>query len=230
MLGSVEWCKDEVAGISSTDCLLSSCQKLLEATGIGHVSYARTDLSGLSCVATSYPRNWRTHYSQNALHEVDPVIAASRVDSTLQSWSPQAFGRQSGAFFELAHSFGVPTKGAAVTFQTRTGFSIFSVAYDGSCKAWERELEANKVELNLIAMAFCVRASHLINQVHLSPRERDVLLWTARGKTSWETGQILGLTEGTVNQYLRCAMKKTGASNRVHCVAQAIELGLLSAA
>jgi len=230
MLNSIGWCQDEVASISSTDSLLLSCLKLLEPTGVGHVSYARTDLSGLNCVETSYPKNWLEHYSQNALHEVDPVIRACQIDSTLHCWSSQALGRQSGEFFELAQSFGVPTQGAAVTFQTRTGFSVFSVAFDGPRKAWERELEANKVELNLIAMAFCLRASRLINQIHLSPRERDVLLWAARGKTSWETGQILGLTEGTVNQYLRCAMKKMGASNRVHCVAQAIELGLLSAA
>ena len=51
--------------------------------------------------------------------------------------------------------------------------------------------------------------------MHLTPREKEVLLWAARGKTSWETAKLLGLSEATVNQHLRNTMAKLDASNRV---------------
>lgn len=54
-----------------------------------------------------------------------------------------------------------------------------------------------------------------------------MLTWAARGKTSWETAAILGLTEGTVYQYIRSAMRKLGACSKLHCVILAIEAGVL---
>lgn len=62
----------------------------------------------------------------------------------------------------------------------------------------------------------------------LSPRQRQVLLWAARGKSSWETGRILGLTEATVKSYVGHACKKLHAQNRTHAVAICISVGVFS--
>jgi DNA-binding CsgD family transcriptional regulator len=59
----------------------------------------------------------------------------------------------------------------------------------------------------------------------LSPRQRQVLLWAARGKSSWETGRILGLTEATVKSYVHHACKKLDAQNRTHAVAICVMRG-----
>ncbi|MGB4819009.1 MAG: helix-turn-helix transcriptional regulator, partial [Saprospiraceae bacterium] len=63
--------------------------------------------------------------------------------------------------------------------------------------------------------------------VVLSERERECLLWTARGKSSWEISVIVGLSENTVSSYLKNAMKKLGTTNRVLAVVQAIKDGLI---
>jgi len=52
-----------------------------------------------------------------------------------------------------------------------------------------------------------------------------VLLWAAQGKSSWETGQILGLTEATVKSYIANACKKLNAQNKVHAVALCLVRG-----
>lgn len=62
----------------------------------------------------------------------------------------------------------------------------------------------------------------------LSPRERECLLWSARGKTSFEIARILGLSEHTVNHYLVNSVNKLDASNRAHAVIKAILLGAVS--
>lgn len=62
----------------------------------------------------------------------------------------------------------------------------------------------------------------------ISVREQACLAWTAEGKTSEEIGIILQLSPHTVNHYLGSAARKLGASNRMHAVAKALRLGLIS--
>ncbi|WP_437570306.1 helix-turn-helix domain-containing protein [Sorangium sp. So ce542] len=47
------------------------------------------------------------------------------------------------------------------------------------------------------------------------------------GKTSWEIGVNLAMSERTVNFHLHNASAKLGVSNRQHAVAKAMLLGLL---
>lgn len=61
----------------------------------------------------------------------------------------------------------------------------------------------------------------------LTQRELDCLQWAAAGKTNWEIGTILGVTERTVRFHLGNIAGKLNTSNRYHTVAQAISLGLV---
>lgn len=62
----------------------------------------------------------------------------------------------------------------------------------------------------------------------LTKREAEVLLWTAEGKTAWEAGRILGVTEGTTRIHLSRALEKLNASNKTHAVARAFSVGILA--
>lgn len=61
----------------------------------------------------------------------------------------------------------------------------------------------------------------------LSPREQECMLWTARGKSASSISVILGLSENTVNFYVKNAMKKLGTTNRVIAVVLAVRAGLI---
>ncbi|MEL7128280.1 MAG: LuxR family transcriptional regulator [Pseudomonadota bacterium] len=56
----------------------------------------------------------------------------------------------------------------------------------------------------------------------LTEREVDVIYFAAGGKTNWEIGQILGITEYTVRDHLKRVQTKLATSNRAHTVAVAI--------
>ncbi len=56
----------------------------------------------------------------------------------------------------------------------------------------------------------------------LTQRERDVMRWTAEGKTFWEIGKILGIAEATVNDHMRNIRSKLGTRNTTHSLAEAI--------
>jgi DNA-binding CsgD family transcriptional regulator len=62
----------------------------------------------------------------------------------------------------------------------------------------------------------------------LSPREKQVLEWVAKGKSAWEISIVLGISHKSVEFHLEGAKRKLRVFNRTHAVAKAIMLGLLS--
>ena len=46
-------------------------------------------------------------------------------------------------------------------------------------------------------------------------RQRDCLLWAARGKTDWEISRILDISEETVARHIRLACDRYGVTKRV---------------
>lgn len=61
----------------------------------------------------------------------------------------------------------------------------------------------------------------------LTPREQEVLRWTGEGKSSWDVGAILGMSEHTVNFHLRNILRKLEVSSKHQAVLKALSLGLL---
>ncbi len=62
----------------------------------------------------------------------------------------------------------------------------------------------------------------------LSPREKEVITWLKKGKSSWDISIILCISERTVNFHIKNIMQKLNAVSRTHAVAKAIEVGLIT--
>jgi DNA-binding NarL/FixJ family response regulator len=67
------------------------------------------------------------------------------------------------------------------------------------------------------------------SEIHLTDREREVLTWVGRGKTSSEIAIILGIRERTVNFHCDEAMKRLDVINRTQAVAKAMAYRLITA-
>jgi DNA-binding NarL/FixJ family response regulator len=65
-------------------------------------------------------------------------------------------------------------------------------------------------------------------QTYLTQREKEVLTWVGRGKTSSEIAIILGLSERTVNFHCDQAMRRLDVINRTQAVAKALTGGLIT--
>lgn len=61
----------------------------------------------------------------------------------------------------------------------------------------------------------------------LTAREVEVLRWTADGKTSREIGDIMSISEHTVNFHIKNSLLKLNASNKTAGVIKAALMGLL---
>jgi DNA-binding CsgD family transcriptional regulator len=64
----------------------------------------------------------------------------------------------------------------------------------------------------------------------LSEREKACLSWAAVGKSSWEIGRILAISENTVIFHIKNAMRKLGANSRTLAALKAVQLGLIEPA
>jgi DNA-binding CsgD family transcriptional regulator/TolB-like protein len=65
--------------------------------------------------------------------------------------------------------------------------------------------------------------------VTLSSREQVCLGWAAQGKSSWDIGAILAISENTVNFHIKNAMKKLQTTSRTVAAIKAMHLGLIPA-
>lgn len=61
----------------------------------------------------------------------------------------------------------------------------------------------------------------------LTARELEALRWTMDGKTAWEVGAILGISERTAVLHVNNAMHKLGCASKHQAVIKALRLGLI---
>jgi len=97
------------------------------------------------------------------------------------------------------------------------------------------ELFENKIKMAWLAQFTHANMSRLLvpryapeTLVTMTIREKEVLRWTAEGKTAYEIGQILAVSERTVNFHINNVVSKLGASNKTQAAVKAAALGMLA--
>ena len=58
----------------------------------------------------------------------------------------------------------------------------------------------------------------------LTPREAEVLLWVAQGKSNGDVAAILGMSEKTAKQHLGVCFQKMGVESRTSATLAAVEV------
>jgi DNA-binding CsgD family transcriptional regulator len=77
------------------------------------------------------------------------------------------------------------------------------------------------------AMRLLVPLPEQLDRPGLTPRELETLRWTMDGKTAWEVGALLGISERTVVFHVSNATHKLGCVNKQQAVLKALRLGLI---
>ncbi|HEX7644584.1 MAG TPA: LuxR C-terminal-related transcriptional regulator [Burkholderiaceae bacterium] len=97
------------------------------------------------------------------------------------------------------------------------------------------ELFENKIKMAWLAQFSHTNMSRILvpkyapeTLITMTLREKEVLRWTAEGKTAYEIGQILQVSERTVNFHINNVVNKLGASNKTQAAVKAATLGMLA--
>ncbi len=136
-------------------------------------------------------------------------------------------GRRTNEVVELFKQYG-QTNGFSLVCPGRHN-DRGTVTYGGSgTRINDHQLaELGFLSLHIYDRLIEITKTDPVDECILTGREKDCLVWTAAGKTSSETAQILGISENTVNHYLSAAAAKLGATNKAHAVVKAIKQGIL---
>jgi len=89
------------------------------------------------------------------------------------------------------------------------------------------DLQLFAVHAQDAAMRLFVPPTHRMDRPSLTTREVEALQWTMEGKTAWEVGAILGISERTAVLHLQNAMRKLESVNKHQAVLKALRLGLI---
>ncbi len=180
----------------------------------------------------NYSGSWQERYELENYLAVDPTVAHGMKSVMPLVWSDRVFSscRQ---FWEDARSHGLTYGWAQSCFNAKGVGGLLTLARSDD-PLTEKELESHSFRMTWLAHAAHEGLSRIITEklmpealLELSPREVEVLRWTAEGKTSSQVSEILNISERTVNFHVNNTLAKLGAANKTAAVIKASILGLL---
>jgi DNA-binding CsgD family transcriptional regulator len=216
------------------DCQIAEDFRSL--VGFDYYFFSGVDLdncrTGTNIVLLSnMPEDGVRDYYDEKLVEVDPLMGLVSPERNVLSWHDvpdEVLARpEVKRLIRLLDRHHIPP---------RTIISLWNA--DGECyggAGFAREAPFSAVELRLLEwygtrmhMALSEPVLTGFNlQIGLTPSEKACLMLASRGYISEEIAQDASLSPETVNTYLKIVVRKLGARNRTHAVADAIRLGLI---
>ena len=184
---------------------------------------------------------WIDHYLEQELGEDDLLIKECFTGRLPIRWN-EAYrantrSKRESRIFTEAVDFGI-RHGITVPVHGPGGeLGIMSLYSDLNAKSFASQVDEFQYDVHVLSHYFhdavqraLSNVEHIPKPIPLTERELEILQWTAIGKTAWEIGSILNISERTVNFHLQNAMGKFGVHNKTHAAAKAMSAGLIHAA
>jgi DNA-binding CsgD family transcriptional regulator len=194
--------------------------------GIGRSDFVTVD---------NTPKEWAGAFNDPRGMQRDPVMQHCKRQSLPIIWDQGTYTSQGqGELWEEQARYGYHT-GIAMALHLPEGkHFMLGVDRDRPLPSDRHELTRVVADLQLFAVHALDAAMRVLLPVaaaldgpSLTPRELEALRWTMDGKTAWEVGSILGITERTAVLHLNNAMRKLGSVNKHQAVLKALRLGLI---
>lgn len=182
---------------------------------------------------SNYTVQWQHCYNERGYLLVDPTVQHALKSTLPIVWSNQLF-ESAHEMWEEARSYGLRFGWAQASRDASGAVGLLSLARSAE-ELTSQELAAGQAQMSwLVQYAHAAMARLLApklapeSQIALTAREKEVLRWTAEGKTAYEISQILSVTERTVNFHINNVIAKLGTSNKTQAAVKAAALGMLA--
>ena len=165
----------------------------------------------------------------------DPVAQHCKRSAVPIVWSQQTYAQSGlGESWEEQAAFGF-ANGVCLALHLPHGrHFMFGVNRHDPLPAEAQEVTRVVADVQLFAVHACEAATRLIrfasaavDAVPLTRREVECLRWTMEGKTAWEVGAILGISERTAVLHVNNAAHKLDCASKHQAVIKAMRLGLI---
>ncbi len=221
----------------------SVCAKFSDQSGFDHFIYgAQLPTSFVKpcfTIISGYPPEWRARYTAENYIEIDPIVAHCYSHVTPICWGQIAPQEKQDLtvrrLMNEASEFGLKNGVSFPIHSSRGEFALLSLVSEQRHAKAQADV-ANVMPYAQYFVAHVHEAARRVFEhqtlplkcVRLTNQERQCLLWSAEGKTSWEISVILRLSERTIRFHLHNASEKLNTVSRQHAVARAVSLGLIN--
>jgi DNA-binding CsgD family transcriptional regulator len=183
-------------------------------------------------LVSDYPPEWQQRYVNRGYFAVDPTVRHGLTERLPLVWSADQFKHDS-AFWDDARSFGLNHGWSLPVHGGHGSVGMFSLVRERPALG-DAERDHSELKMFWLAqLAHTVLSGLLLAQmlpeatVAPTPREREVLLWAAAGKSNFEIGAILGVDGRTVKFHFGNLMRKFNAANRTEATIKAVLMGAI---
>jgi DNA-binding CsgD family transcriptional regulator len=189
----------------------------------------------LQDINSGYPMQYSLLYQERAFVGRDPTVAHCQTHTDPLVWSEHMYDKIPGAdeIMEESHHYGLGHGLSLPVHEAGRVVSMLSLARD---RPFESEAEKALVLTagNVLAPCVHVASQNIIlpqllaaRRPHLSPREQQCFQLVALGKSNWDIGELLNLSEATVAFHVKNVLKKLQVSTRMQAVAIGVTLGMI---
>ncbi|CAB3728353.1 autoinducer binding domain-containing protein [Paraburkholderia rhynchosiae] len=180
----------------------------------------------------TYPPGWMAHYRTSGFLDIDPTVRAGLRSADQIVW-PHSMNDEAPRLWSDAHDFGIKIGVARSSWTVHGAFGLLTMSRHAD-PLTPSEVEQLQFPTNWLSNLCHTRMGQFLQDklapeasITLTAREREVLRWTSEGKTSYEIGKILNISERTVNFHVNNVLSKLTATNKVQAVVKAIVTGLI---
>jgi DNA-binding CsgD family transcriptional regulator len=182
------------------------------------------------------PENFLDVFGNHQLWRRDPVMQHCKRGTVPILWDQSTYVRNGvEELWEEQAAFGYRTGIALAMHLPQGRHFTFGVDRDQALPKEPAALTRIVADIQLFAVhaqeaalrLFVAPNAVALERPKLTPRELEALRWTMEGKTAWEVGTILGISERTAVLHLQNAMHKLEATNKHQAVLKALRLGLI---
>jgi DNA-binding CsgD family transcriptional regulator len=169
-------------------------------------------------------------YLQEELYKIDPFILKASTDLIPFTWhevfKDQRHNGNTELFEAVCHEFGM-VDGFAVPSHCSNG-AMGMISFMGPLRI-DHVAQAYMQQLAIYYRAAMKRLNTIDEpepaESQLTPRQLECIQWIAEGKSDWEIGVILGLSESTINRHVERAKERLGVRTRMQVVVKALRSG-----
>jgi len=204
--------------------------------GFTYASFRITTLLGNhqtnSTDFNNYPNEWNRCYQHKNYQTVDPLVFHCHRSVFPILWSPEVF-QSTPTLWRDMQEHGLRQGCSQSVHDVRGIVSTLSLARNSVPITTDEFYSKAGQVLWLCNWLHSALADKLLptprldNSYPLSPREAEIMKWTAEGKTASEIADILHLTTRTVGFHMSTIMRKFGVNNKASAVLCAAKSGLL---
>ncbi len=202
--------------------------------GLARLGPNRTFAGFSNVVNASYPDEWLYMYWKNGFADVDPVFKSALKSPGTQHWREiyrHMSSEKEHEFITTARQFGLCdgiTTGSVDQACGVATFCSFASEHALDAKRMVPLVEYAGYYLHMALLRTAPKSAPQTDRCvkELSSREVTILNWMKNGKTNWEIGKILGVSERTIRFHIESIFSKLEVTSRSQAVATAIEHGL----